>query len=62
MVGASDIEWTLRGQLIPFAQFTTRSPDERDIASLMLSACRRTRAGMDTTHAKITARGQRQTG
>jgi hypothetical protein len=62
MVGVNDIEWTLRGQLIAFARVTTRSLNERDIGSLMLNACRRTRAGMDTTHAKITARGQRQTG
>jgi two-component sensor histidine kinase len=53
MVGASDIEWTLRRQLIAFAQFTTRSLNERDIGSLMLDACLRARAGLDTTHAKI---------
>jgi two-component system, sensor histidine kinase PdtaS len=53
MVGASDTDGKLRRQLIAFAQFTTRSLNERDIASLMLDACLRARAGMDTTHAKI---------
>jgi two-component sensor histidine kinase len=52
MVGASDIKWTLRRQRIAFAQFTARSLNERDIASLMLDACLRARAGMDTTHAR----------
>jgi len=53
MAGASDIERTLRRQLTAFAQFTTRSLNEKDIPSLMLDACLRARAGMDTTHAKI---------
>jgi two-component sensor histidine kinase len=53
MVGASDTEWKLRRQLIAFAQFTTRSLNERDIPSLMLDACLRARAGLDTTHAKL---------
>jgi two-component system, sensor histidine kinase PdtaS len=53
MFGARDTERTLRRQLTAFAQFTTRSLDERDIPSLMLDACLRARAGMDTTHAKI---------
>jgi two-component system, sensor histidine kinase PdtaS len=53
MFGARDTERTLRRQLIAFAQFTTRSLNERDIPSLMLDACLRARAGIDTTHAKI---------
>jgi two-component sensor histidine kinase len=46
-------ERTLRRQLVAFAQFTTRCLQETDIPSLMLDACLRARAGLDTTHAKI---------
>jgi two-component system, sensor histidine kinase PdtaS len=53
MVDAGQSERTLKRQLVAFAQFTTRSLNETDIAALMLDACLRARAGMDMTHAKI---------
>jgi two-component sensor histidine kinase len=53
MDDAGPSERSLKRQLVAFAQFTTRSLNEADIASLMLDACLRARAGMDVTHAKI---------
>jgi two-component sensor histidine kinase len=53
MVEPSQSERTLKRQLVAFAQFTTRSLDERNVTSLMLDACLRARAGLDVTHAKI---------
>jgi two-component sensor histidine kinase len=53
MEGAEGIEQSLRRQLTAFAQFTTRSLGERDIAALMLDECLRSRAGLGVTHAKL---------
>jgi two-component sensor histidine kinase len=46
-------EQTLRRQLTAFAQFTTRSLGERNIDSLLMDACLRSRAGLNVTHAKL---------
>ena len=46
-------EQTLRRQLTAFAQFSTRSLGESNIDSLMMDACLRSRAGLNTTHAKL---------
>jgi two-component sensor histidine kinase len=43
----------LKRQLTAFAQFTSRSLGESDIASLMTDACVRARSGLDVTHAKL---------
>ena len=46
-------EQTLRRQLTAFAQFTTSSLGERNINSLLMDACLRSRAGLNVTHAKL---------
>jgi hypothetical protein len=46
-------EQTLRRQLTAFAQFTTNSLGERNIDSLLMDACLRSRAGLNVTHAKL---------
>ena len=46
-------EQTLRRQLTAFAQFTTSSLGERNIDSLLMDACLRSRAGLNVTHAKL---------
>jgi two-component sensor histidine kinase len=48
-----DVVSTLRRQLVAFAQFTTRSLGEPDVAALEMDACLRARAGLNTTHAKL---------
>jgi GAF domain-containing protein len=44
---------SLKRQLTAFAQFTSRSLGESDIASLMMDACVRARSGLNVTHAKL---------
>lgn len=44
---------SLKRQLIAFAQFTSRSLGEADLASLMTDACVRARSGLNVTHAKL---------
>ena len=53
MTDNEHIAQTLRRQLSAFSQFTTRSLSESRIDALMLDACIRARAGMDTSHAKL---------
>lgn len=44
---------SLKRQLTAFAQFTSRSLGESDLASLMTDACVRARSGLNVTHAKL---------
>jgi two-component sensor histidine kinase len=47
------LEQGLKRQLTAFAQFTTRSLGESNIEALMMDACLRSRAGLNTSHAKL---------